>query len=166
MRKLIAASSLFLVFIALCTSCNTVHECYGQASDFYQHLADFPYFSECETNTLTLQIATSRKTNGGTPFYVLLKATDFAQFLREDYQEIASAISFPDENPAHLATLCLIPGSAKTIKIKKPKDKSIAIFCLFTYPGEIWKHIIDNVDGPQKIKVILGENEIKMINIY
>jgi hypothetical protein len=157
---------LGLVSLAVvCCSCSHVSEYCSQAADFYQYVSDFPYFSEPETNTLTLQIETVKSTNQGTPFYILLKSTDFAEFLREDYQNIASLVSLPSDDPNHLASICIIPGTTKTIKVKTFKDKSTAIYCLFTYPGEGWKYIIDTEEGPQKVKILLGEHEIKSINI-
>lgn len=166
MMKLVNHLLLSFALLSLFCSCSTVGDYYGQATEFYQYISDFPYFSECETDTLTVQIETTRRTNGGSPFYVMLKGTDFAGFLRDEYQGIADSISFPDEKQTNLATVCMIPGTTRTVKVKKEKDQSVAIYCLFTYPGEIWKHILDNEEGPQKVKFILGESEIKMIKVY
>lgn len=151
--------------ISTCSSCcSPMTECYSYCSDLYFYVSEFPFFSEADYNVLTLQFVTNKSTNHGTPFYILVKSSEFAQFLKEDYQTIANLVAQPVEDPSHLASMCVIPGTTKTIKIKTPKEKSSAIYCLFTNPGEVWKYMIDHEEGSQKIRMELGEHEIKSID--
>ena len=45
---------------------------------------------EPKTETTTVQIKTKRSTNGGTPFYAVVKSIDYANFLVDDYEKVAT----------------------------------------------------------------------------
>lgn len=111
-------------------------------------------------NLSTIEIQTNKLTNDGTPFYALVKATDFPSFLADDYQKIAALVAYPPEDQKCFAIVCIVPGITQIIKIETPESKSIAVYCLFTHPGEIWKHIFELQEECPTIKIELGENEI------
>jgi hypothetical protein len=123
-----------------------------------------PYLDLSGPNITTIRIRTTPQTNYGAPFYVLVKGTTFPSFLTDDYWKITGQVINPDPEQAAFAIVCVVPGTDQTIKIKTPEDKSIALYCLFTNPGKVWKQIFELQQGSQTIKVELGENEISSIN--
>jgi predicted component of type VI protein secretion system len=120
--------------------------------------------SRSTPETVTFQIKTTEKTNQGIPLYALVKSTDFSHFLSDDYRKIAHQKMIAEADPTcHLA--CLIPGETKTIRVEKKDDKPIAIYFIFTQPGEEWKYMI-NEEKVQHAKILLGEKEIKAISTF
>ncbi|MGH2613420.1 MAG: hypothetical protein ACRDFB_10300, partial [Rhabdochlamydiaceae bacterium] len=122
-------------------------------------------FSFSSEDTTTFQIKTTESTNQGIPFYVVIKSTTLPQFLSDDYQKVATQTMLSTPDPANLMTLCFIPGTTQTLQVKNPEHKPLAIYCIFTHPGEEWKYLV-NEEKPQKVKILLGENEIKSINKF
>ena len=112
-----------------------------------------------DTPKLTkINIQTTKLSNGGAPCHVVVKATTFADFLVDDYDKIIPLVEHPDEKV--LAVFCVAPGSPKTVSVKGPMDKAIAVYCIFTQPGEGWKRIYELTEEGQTIKILLGQNDI------
>ncbi len=97
--------------------------------------------------------------NGGTPFYAVVRAVDKTGFLTDNYQEIANTTfaDHPDQNI--LNTQVIYPGRKKEILVNLPKDKAIAIYFLFTSPGDRWKAILYS-PIPNRVDIALGTNQI------
>lgn len=115
---------------------------------------------------VTFLIKTTRATNQGTPLYVVLKETNMAQFLTQDYHEIAAQSFWKENDTSGLVKKVLVPGATNKITLPAPgKDKSIGIYFLFTDPGESWKYILDRPKA-EKVKILLGEREYKSVNVF
>ena len=99
------------------------------------------------------------------PFRIVVKETDGIKFLYDDYQNIANEANSEAENSSILSTIFIIPGMTKKITVETKKNKSTGIYFLFTTPSEDWKEMISNNDT-HKVKVLLGTNEIKSINLF
>jgi predicted component of type VI protein secretion system len=112
-----------------------------------------------------LQIRTNEDTNHGTPFYVVVKPTDYSQFLTDDYKKVATEAMVGDKDPTKFNTTCFIPGETKTIEVENKDDKPVGVYFIFTHPGEEWKYLTDEKEG-RKVKFLLGENEIKSIRAF
>lgn len=81
----------------------------------------------------------------------------------DDYKQIAAKLTHPEEEPSYLISLCLLPGTTKTIELKIPEEKPIAFYALFTNPGDGWKMILNTEVDYKKVVVILGEHEIQSV---
>jgi type VI secretion system VasD/TssJ family lipoprotein len=115
---------------------------------------------------ITFLIRTTKTTNKGTPLYVLLKETSMAQFLTQDYHEIAAQTSWKEGDESNLVKKVLVPGTTNKITLPLPgKDKSVGVYFLFTNPGESWKYILDKPKA-EKVKILLGEREYKSVNVF
>jgi hypothetical protein len=113
----------------------------------------------------TLQIRTNEETNQGTPFYAVIKSIDYAQFLLDDYKKIATEAMNGKDDPAKLNAVCFVPGETKTIEVENKDNKPVAIYFIFTHPGEEWKYLTDESEGHQ-VKILLGENQIKSVRAF
>ena len=155
------AKAIGIVLIALISnSCTSLSQC-GEAM-----VACVPvvkYMSN--SNLTTIKIKSSKSTNCGAPFYVLIKATDFPNFLTDDYAKIADLVANPPEDQTCFATCCIVPGKQQTIKVETPEVKSIAVYFLFTTPGDVWKQIIELDDCSRAVKILLEGNEIISIDL-
>ncbi len=156
--KLVKAIGIVLIAIisSSCTNLSKCSEAMIACVPVVKYLAD--------SNISTIKIKSSKSTNEGTPFYVLIKATNFPTFLTDDYPNIAELIVNPPEDQTCFATCCIVPGQQQTVKIETPEDKSIAVYFLFTSPGDVWKQIILLEESCSTIKILLEGNEIISID--
>ncbi len=123
-------------------------------------------FREKNADEVTFLIKTTKNTNQGTPLYVVLKETNMAQFLTQDYHEIAAQSFWKEEEEIGGTKMVLVPGSTNQIALPSPgKDKSIGVYFLFTNPGESWKYILDKPKA-EKVKILLGEREYTSVNVF
>lgn len=120
------------------------------------------YFS---SDAQTFHITTYPKTNDRSPVYFLIKSTDFAHFIVDDYAAIVAAMGSPSEDPDIIATFCLIPGTKTTFEFKVPPDKGLAFYALYTTPKEDWKYLINTKQSYKTVNVILGEHEIESVTV-
>lgn len=123
-------------------------------------------FETRKDDKITFLIKTAKKTNHGTPLYVVLQETTMTQFLMQDYHEIAAQSFWNESDHPNLLKKVLIPDSTNKIVIPAPaKDKSLGVYFLFTNPGESWKYIL-NKPKAEKVKILLGEREYKSVNVF
>lgn len=135
---------LMLFFVTLLTSC----------------------MQEKKDDEVTFLIKTTKATNQGTPLYVVVKETNMAEFLTQDYHEIAAQSFWKEEESTAVIKKVLVPGSTNKISLPSPgKEKSIGVYFLFTNPGECWKYIL-NKPKAEKVKILLGEREYKSVNVF
>ena len=154
-------SLLILICTLSCSSCSYL----ADGCDYVVSCVSYiDYFFPPDT-AVTFEIKTSAACNDLTPVYFLIKATDFSHFLMVDYQQIATEVAHPEEEPTYLASLCLLPGTTKTIKLEVPEDKAIAFYALFTQPENGWKHLINTEECFTKVEVLLGQHEIESVKI-
>lgn len=118
-----------------------------------------------KVDTATFQVKTTPFTNEGTPFYALIKSTDYSTFLTEDYQKIAQQTISGEEDSSNLEIVHFIPGEMKTIKVPQTEKEPVAIYFLLTHPSGEWKYLIDEKET-SKIKILLGENGIKSVRSF
>lgn len=115
---------------------------------------------------VTFLIKTTKSTNQGTPLYVVLKETTMAQFLIQDYHEIAAQSFWKESDQPNLIKKVLLPGTTNKISIPLPgKDKSVGVYFLFTNPKESWKYILDKPKA-EKVKILLGDQEYQSVNVF
>jgi len=123
-------------------------------------------FQTKKEDEVTFYIKTTKTTNQGTPFYVVVKETSMAQFLTQDYHQIAAQSFWKEEDTSNLLKRVLVPGSTYKITLPSPgKDKSLGVYFLYTNPGDYWKYIV-NKPKAEKVKILLGEGEYKSVNVY
>jgi predicted component of type VI protein secretion system len=133
-------------------------------------LGFLPFLTGCfeakKSDEVTFLIRTTPSTNHGTPLYVVIKETTMAEFLTQDYNEIATQSFWKEEDSSQLVKKVLIPGTTNKIQLESPKgEKSLGVYFLFTNPGECWKYILDKPTS-EKVKILLGEEEYKAVNVF
>jgi len=124
-----------------------------------------PTSGAVEAQVTTFTIKSTKTTNDGAPFYVILKFTDFPHFLMDDYQTIANLSSMAQADNNSFMSICLIPGKTEKRIAIPPAELSTGIYCLFTNCGEEWKHLIDAKEGCNEVTIVLGDHEIKSVEI-
>jgi len=69
------------------------------------------------------------------------------RFLLESYDEIAGMVYSDPPDESLLAWHPLLPGKKDKIKVEKPKKNDVAVYALFTQPGDGWKIMLKNPLG-------------------
>ena len=135
---------LLLLLSLLCIQCTSIKK-----------IATLDFSSDPQT---TIQVKTSLATNDGRPFYALVKESNESSFLTESYDSIADIVF--EEDPLQLSREIIFPGQTITLKLKpKNKDKAIAVYFMFTSPGNHWKTILPT-PLPKKYSIQLDNSQI------
>ena len=69
------------------------------------------------------------------------------------------------DDPTKLNAVCFIPGETKMIEVENKDNKPVAVYFIFTHPGEEWKYLTDESEG-HNVKILLGESEIKSVRAF
>ncbi|MBA2368454.1 MAG: hypothetical protein H0V82_05455 [Candidatus Protochlamydia sp.] len=153
------AKIILFALTILIQSCGTISEF---SDTLASNIPIVNYFAGC--NYCTVKIKSSKRTNQGAPFYMVVKPTDFSTFLSEDYPKIAKLLESPPEENPGFETLCIVPGKDQMFTIERPPGfTSLGFYFLFTNPGNIWKQIVEIVDGAPVIRIVLDGNEVASI---
>lgn len=130
----------------------------------------FLFLASCATQTkdetLTIQIRTTKTTNRGTPLYMIVKETTMAEYLLDDYHELATQSFWKESEEKQVTKKVIVPGRTNKMIIDVPnKEGLMGLYFIFSSPGECWKYIIDKPQS-KKVKVLLGEDQYEAINVY
>lgn len=105
-----------------------------------------------------LQLDVDGAANQGRPLRVVVETVDERSFANASYQSVVErALS---DDPPVLASQMVFPGSRERIKFLSPAGGLVAIYALFTEPGDgEWKHLVQP-PLPKRIHLRLAGNEI------
>jgi len=104
-------------------------------------------------------VKSNDNTNDGRLFYIAIRSVNANQFLIESYQDAASMIFTDPQNTSVLATRAILPGEKKEIKVLKPDQHDVGVYCFFTNPGDPWKILLEQPLS-EKYKIALDNNRI------
>jgi hypothetical protein len=142
--------------MTLMQSCSTITEF---SDSVISNIPIVNYFSGC--NYCTVKIKSTKKTNQGAPFYLVVKSTDFPSFLSESYNEIAQLLDTPPEDEPCFEIYCIVPGKDQVFTMERQLGVgSLGFYFLFTEPGNVWKQIVEIIDGTPVIRIVLDRNEV------
>jgi len=112
------------------------------------------------TYGVTFYFESEPETNDGQPMYVLLRIVNKKDFIIESYDQIANMVF--DDSPKQnlLAWQLVIPGETTKVRIDRPEKVLVAVYALFTRPGEKWK-VIFGEPFEKKYNIVLLENELQ-----
>lgn len=113
----------------------------------------------CASPDVTLEVTSRPQTNAGRPLYVVLRSVDPADFASESYDSIARRVFARPRDESILGSQVIFPGVDAEVVIQKPERYPLAIYFLFTDPGDRWKRSVSQ-PLPDHVEVELGEREI------
>lgn len=115
----------------------------------------------CASDGMKISVASDPKTNGGAPFYAVVRAIDGTAYVTDAYETVASKVFAPQPDPSILRSVVIYPGQDQTIRIEKPPQEptGVGIYFLFTAPGERWK-AWRNPPLPKSVDIELAGNQI------
>ena len=116
------------------------------------------------TAMMRIQVKTSQATNGGEPFYVVVRSSGSDALASSDYKSIASNVFRSTAESTVLSKEVLLPGQISHLEIRTPDEDNIAVYFLFTDPGPNWYYMFRN-PLPSEAKISLGAHEIQKIAV-
>jgi hypothetical protein len=102
--------------------------------------------------------------NDGRIVYMMARAANEKQFLDESYAEIASKAFPKTDDPELLKLQPIYPGQKSVVHITGPEKGHVAIYFMFTDPGNNWRSILElpledayGIELPDRNHVFLGD---------
>ena len=114
----------------------------------------------CASEKMTLDVTSTPETNGGRPFYAVVRACDQATFVTDNYDVIAEKLFANPADPSFLRSEVIYPGVESKITVKKPDTLPVAVYFLFTTPSDKWK-VTRAQPLPSSLSLDLDRSEIK-----
>lgn len=113
----------------------------------------------CGSSQIYVYVESTKETNGGRPFYMVVKAVEEKAYTVENYHDVADVV-YDKEDKKLLIKEVIYPGKEKEAYINMPEDLSVGIYFLFTDPGEKWKTLLKH-PLPSDVEFKLTKNEIE-----
>ncbi len=114
----------------------------------------------CSSNKIKIEVSSTAETNEGRPFYVVVRQVEQATYVTDGYDVIAGKVYANPPDSSVLRSEVIYPGKTLELNVAKPETVPIAVYFLFTHPGERWK--MSKVQPlPSSISVELDKNDIK-----
>jgi hypothetical protein len=111
---------------------------------------------------LELSIQADANTNYGGPLYMVVRKTDRAAFLGEDYDALAGTV-FSKDDPSVLRKEVIWPKDKREVRIEKQKeDDVLGVYFFYSTPGKSWRFAVLD-PSVKKMHVQLGTNEIRSV---
>jgi len=116
------------------------------------------------TPPLRIEITAARDSNQGGPLVVVVRKTDRAGFLAEDYDAIADGVFARPRDPAVLRRAIVRPGHVVTLDVPRATSQGevLGLYFLFSMPGDRWRLAIADGRVP-RVRVRLGASDIESV---
>jgi len=110
---------------------------------------------------IKFKIKSDVSVNNGQPVYLIIRTINGPEFVTDDYQAIADLFNASPFNNTVISSEFIIPGDTKKFIVKKPDDKNLGIYCMFTKPDGQWKVLIQK-PLEKKYVIYLENNELQI----
>jgi hypothetical protein len=114
----------------------------------------------CGSSHVTVRVDSTPETNEGRPFYMVVRSVESAAFVTEGYDSVASKVFATPKDQTVLASAVIFPGIEQSVEVEKPQALPLAVYFLFSKPGERWK-TTRTLPVPTSVDIELAGNEIK-----
>lgn len=108
--------------------------------------------------TLRVRIETTGDANRGTALHVLVRETSKTDYPRVDYEDVTSTL-LAESDPKTLDWLVVLPGQQREVVLQHAKGTNIAVYFLFTEPGQRWKELVE--DHAREVNFLIGRDQIQ-----
>ena len=117
----------------------------------------------CASSGTSLTVTSKEETNGGRPFYAVVRSVDEATHLTDTYEAIAAKVFANPADASVLATQVIYPGVEATVSVEPSETLSLGVYFLFTNPGEHWK-VLKHQPLPSSLEIDLGVSDVASID--
>jgi hypothetical protein len=113
--------------------------------------------------SVRMRIATSDDANRGTALHVLVRETSKTDYPRVDYEDVANTL-LAESDPKTIDWLVVLPGQQREVVLEHPKGTSIAVYFMFTEPGQRWKQLLD--EPVKQVEFLVGRDQISESRVW
>lgn len=131
----------------------------GRLSSALLVLAALCGFGCSSTPEVTVEVTSTAETNGGRPFYAVIRSVEQTTYITDSYEGIAARIFANPPDPSVLRAEVIYPGVPASWTVEQPEGLSVGVYFMFTDPGDGWK-IVRSPPLPTTIEVELGVNDV------
>lgn len=110
---------------------------------------------------IKFKVKSKKSANQGQPVYLMIRSINGPEFVTDDYDTIARLFNATPMDESIIASEFIIPGNTKKFKVKKPDDKHLGVYCMFTKPEAQWKILLQKPLG-KKYTLYLIENDMQL----
>lgn len=113
---------------------------------------------------LRIEITAAQDSNQGGPLVVVVRKTDRAGFLAEDYDAIADGVFAQPRDPAVMRRAIVRPGQQVTLDVPRAtaEGEVLGLYVLFSTPGDRWRLAIGDA-SLRRVRVRLGASDIEWV---
>jgi hypothetical protein len=111
--------------------------------------------------TFRLDVEARADANRGGPVLVVIRRTDRARFLADEYDAIARSLFAREPDPSVLIKRSVGPGQTARLEVPRAVDEGevLAVYAMFTAPGAGWRLAV--LDGEvRSMTIVLGRDHI------
>ena len=113
------------------------------------------------TPIFRLDVVAQADANRGGPVYVVIRKTDTARFLSDDYDLVARGLFGREPDPRVLGKRSIAPGQTVRLDVAPDlgKGEILGVYALFSTPGPDWRIAVLD-PGVTGMRIVLGRNGI------
>lgn len=113
----------------------------------------------CGSTGTSVVVTSQEVTNGGRPFYAVVRSVEQATHLTDTYESIAAKVFANPADPSVLAAQVIYPGVEATVEVQPSETLPLGVYFLFTEPGERWK-VLQPKPLPSSMQIDLGVSDV------
>lgn len=117
----------------------------------------------CATTT-RIHVESKKDTNGGEPFYMVVRNTDGKSFVTERYQDIAAKLFAKSQDPQTVSQEPIFPGKPFTLTLEEGDKKDLVVYFFFSKPGTNWRVPLRK-PLPAEVLIELGANDVQKVQV-
>lgn len=124
--------------------------------------SDAPVAKPGQVPPFRIHISAPRDLNQGGPLFMVVRKTDRAGFLAEDYDAIADGLFSEPRDPAVLRKAIVRPGQVMRMNVQRElaDGEILGIYFLFSTPGDDWRLAIADPQAAG-VRVVLGASGVE-----
>jgi hypothetical protein len=110
---------------------------------------------------ITLNVHSVSKANDGQLFYMVVRDINQKQFLTDTYQSVAGMVFADPQDSSVLSAQAIFPGHDQTLTVSQPAKNQLAVYFLFTNPGDHWKKMVSQPLGAD-YEIKIDKDQVKI----
>ncbi len=117
----------------------------------------------CATTT-RIHVESQKDTNGGEPFYMVVRPMEGKSFVSERYQDLAAKLFSKSQDTTTLVQEPIFPGKPYTLTLEEGDNKDLVVYFFFSKPGPKWRVPLRK-PLPAEVFLELGASDVQKVQV-